>query len=86
MIYCQKKSAKAIQVCRQLLAKKNSSSIIINTGGPLMQMNVDSVVPYWLLMGIVSYGHDECNGGDMPGVYTKVSSYLEWISGSMRDD
>ena len=33
----------------------------------------------WHLLGIVSYGAKECGNG-IPGVYTRVSSFLQWIS------
>lgn len=39
---------------------------------------------YMFLAGIVSYGKDVCSGNNDPTVYTKVSSYLEWIANNMR--
>merc|ERR1711971_402538 len=33
----------------------------------------------WHLLGILSYGAKECGNG-IPGVYTRVSSFLQWIS------
>lgn len=41
-------------------------------------------VPYWTLIGSVSYGPTECGTEGIPGVYTKTSSFLEWISKSIR--
>ena len=32
----------------------------------------------WHLLGIVSYGSRDCGNG-VPGVYTRVSSFLDWI-------
>ena len=32
----------------------------------------------WHLLGIVSYGTLDCGNGT-PGVYTRVSSFLQWI-------
>ena len=31
------------------------------------------------LIGITSYGNILCGFKDSPGIYTKVSSYLDWI-------
>ena len=33
----------------------------------------------WYLLGILSYGAKEFGNG-IPGVYTRVSSFLQWIS------
>lgn len=34
------------------------------------------------LVGLTSFGPDNCDGSD-PGVYTKVSAFLDWISNKM---
>lgn len=44
-----------------------------------MMFVADAPVPYWYAAGIVSFGGKEC-GKSLPGVYTKVENYLEWIS------
>lgn len=56
-----------------------------NTGGPLMMYNVHETVPYWVAVGVVSYGPLECGTKGIPGVYTKVSSFLEWIASNIKD-
>ena len=38
----------------------------------------------WVLVGIVSYGIG-CAQPDAPGIYTRVSSYLNWIKSNARD-
>lgn len=31
------------------------------------------------LLGLVSFGPKQCGLANFPGVYTRVSSYMEWI-------
>lgn len=38
-----------------------------------------NAVTYFYLVGIVSYGASKCGTDGIPGVYTRVSSYLPWI-------
>lgn len=42
-----------------------------DSGGPVVQDGV--------LVGIVSWGKRECAGDGVPGVYTRVSAYADWI-------
>ncbi|XP_055963509.1 transmembrane protease serine 4 [Sorex fumeus] len=44
-----------------------------DSGGPLMYHSKQ-----WQVVGIVSWGHG-CGGPSTPGVYTKVTAYLDWI-------
>ena len=37
----------------------------------------------WEVVGIVSYGSNRCGNGT-PGIYTRVSQYLQWIEQTMR--
>ena len=46
-----------------------------DSGGPLLHLNSDYS---WMVVGIVSFGPSSC-AREVPGVYTKVSSYLDWI-------
>jgi secreted trypsin-like serine protease len=37
----------------------------------------------WYLIGIVSYGTNDCAIG-RPGIYTKVTSFLSWIEKNLE--
>ena len=46
-----------------------------DSGGPLLHLNSDYS---WMVVGIVSFGPSSC-AREVPGVYTKVANYLDWI-------
>lgn len=46
-----------------------------DSGGPLMYENDRS----FEVIGVVSFGPSPCGKEDVPGVYTKVLEYNEWI-------
>ncbi|MGB2248439.1 MAG: S1 family peptidase [Alcanivorax sediminis] len=46
-----------------------------DSGGPLIYSQDGQ---QWLV-GITSYGHDTCATSGVPGVYTRVDSYLDWL-------
>jgi len=48
-----------------------------DSGGPVAVRNVEDTD--WLLMGITSWGSG-CAQAGRPGVYTKVSNYINWIN------
>ncbi|EPY88065.1 transmembrane protease serine 4 [Camelus ferus] len=50
-----------------------------DSGGPLMYHS-----DQWQVVGIVSWGHG-CGGPSTPGVYTKVTAYLNWIYNVRKD-
>lgn len=47
-----------------------------DSGGPLVYKPLKS--DQWILIGVTSYGYG-CGRYFYPGVYTKVSTYLNWI-------
>lgn len=38
----------------------------------------------WKVIGITSFGNN-CGKSGWPGIYTKVSSYVEWIESYMNE-
>lgn len=50
-----------------------------DSGGPLMK----AMNQHWYLEGLISHGRG-CGNKMFPGVYTRVTSYLEWIVESMK--
>ncbi|KAG5670590.1 hypothetical protein PVAND_000841 [Polypedilum vanderplanki] len=63
---------------------KNEDSCRGDSGGPVMKLvNINQELS-WVLYGIVSYGAQPCGEANVPGVYTKVDQYIEWISSKLR--
>ncbi|KAH8238389.1 hypothetical protein KR032_005383, partial [Drosophila birchii] len=56
-----------------------------DSGGPL---TVEADTPrgdrYVYLAGVVSFGLDNCGTSEYSGVYTRVSSYMDWIEETIR--
>ncbi|KAH8300931.1 hypothetical protein KR044_004940, partial [Drosophila immigrans] len=73
------------QICASGGPKVDSCSG--DSGGPL---TVEAYTPdrdlYAYLAGIVSYGKKRCGLADFPGVYTRVSSFMDWIEQSIRNN
>ncbi|KAG5671084.1 hypothetical protein PVAND_001298 [Polypedilum vanderplanki] len=57
-----------------------------DSGGPLMKYATypNAQAPYYMLVGVVSFGPRNCGTKDVPGVYTKVSEYMDWISNNVQ--
>lgn len=55
---------------------------LLQTGGPLMYF--DRRYSVWIASGIVSFGAEKCGTIGIPGVYTKIENYIEWIVNSLE--
>ena len=53
-----------------------------DSGGPLAYREFAGEP--WYQVGLVSYGTSDCGIGK-PGVYTKISGYLDWIDKNLED-
>lgn len=53
-----------------------------DSGSPLM--NFDPVTNRWIVVGLVSMGLKECGVKGIPGVYTKIDMYLDWIEANAK--
>lgn len=45
-----------------------------------MSYNTDDDLPYWVQVGIVLYGATNCGTEGIPGAYTRLSSFMQWIA------
>ncbi|XP_048006730.1 phenoloxidase-activating enzyme-like [Leguminivora glycinivorella] len=61
---------------------KNRDSCQGDSGGPLMLLKGKTTE----LAGIVSFGPKPCGLGDIPGVYTNVFTYYDWIKTIIEDE
>lgn len=56
-----------------------------DSGGPLSRPEVgEGGVPRQFLVGIVSFGARRCGTPKLPGVYTRISTYVDWIVDHLR--
>ncbi|XP_055634626.1 CLIP domain-containing serine protease B4-like [Toxorhynchites rutilus septentrionalis] len=58
---------------------KNQDSCRGDAGGPLMKIEKIDGISAWVLEGIVSFGMKKCGTENVPGVYTRISKYMDWI-------
>lgn len=64
------------QICAGVIGKDSCSG---DSGGPIMRLVKlpDQKSPQWFQEGVVSWGQDCAT--DHPGIYTRVTSYMDWI-------
>ncbi|RVE47480.1 hypothetical protein evm_007891 [Chilo suppressalis] len=72
------------QICAGGVPDKDSCGG--DSGGPLMYPgNVGTKGSRYVQRGIVSYGSKRCGLGGLPGVYTRIAYYMDWILDNMHD-
>ncbi|XP_050511893.1 serine protease 7-like isoform X2 [Diabrotica virgifera virgifera] len=54
-----------------------------DSGGPLLSLTESH--KQWYQEGIISIGNADCGIEGLPGVYTKVSSFLSWIHSHVKE-
>ena len=65
---------------------KGQDSCNGDSGGPLMDIDdvTDPFLPYFYLVGLVSFGPTTCGKAGWPGVYTNVAPYVDWIQKKLK--
>lgn len=59
--------------------EKGKDSCRGDSGGPLMKLEQINGTFAWFLRGIVSFGTEKCGTEDVPGVYTRISKFMDWV-------
>lgn len=80
---CQKTYAErgGVLTEKQICAggQKDKDSCVGDSGSGLMRSRPTDTVDRWDIIGVVSFGPRLCGTEGVPGVYTRVNSYLDWI-------
>lgn len=67
-------------MCAGALADKDSCDG--DSGGPFV-VSANNMKHYFQI-AVVSYGPTRCGTEGLPGIYTRVSPYIQWILDSME--
>jgi len=66
------------QICAG--GEKGKDSCVGDSGSALMRNHPDkNTFERWEIIGVVSFGPRLCGTEGVPGVYTRVNSYIQWI-------
>lgn len=65
------------QICAGGQLGKDSCSG--DSGGPMMLPRSIDGPPKYYLIGVVSFGDENCGGTKYPALYTKVADFMNWI-------
>lgn len=86
---CGKAYGNRVQIWhKQICAggKRNMDSCLGDSGGPLQAPGIYNKTKLrYVQYGIVSYGLRSCGVEGVPGVYTRVAYYMDWILNSIRE-
>lgn len=57
-----------------------------DSGGPLMSLDTSNADDddRWYIEGVTSYGSVRCGEANVPAIYARVLSYLDWIQDNMK--
>ena len=72
------------QLCAGNITSGGVDSCSGDSGGPLVCFAEGSFVGY-VLTGVVSFGPQSCGEPKFPGIYSRVTHYIDWISSKMGD-
>ncbi|XP_063831407.1 CLIP domain-containing serine protease HP8-like [Ostrinia nubilalis] len=50
-----------------------------DSGGSLVKQVTENSTTNWFLMGVTSYGYKECGSEGRPGLYARITPYMDWI-------
>ena len=56
-----------------------------DSGGPLIGLSMPGRRLPFIQIGIVSFGSVRCGTTNVPGIYTRVTEYLDWVLDNLRE-
>ncbi|KAG7204079.1 hypothetical protein KM043_001930 [Ampulex compressa] len=65
--------------------KRNIDACLGDSGGPLQSPNIYNNDVVYMQYGIVSFGLKTCGVEGVPGVYTNVPYYMDWILNTLKE-